>query len=43
MDHSPSQLSYEPMFDFRNVYFCFLGTRKISDLCVALWTTRSPS
>ncbi len=43
MDHSLSQLSYEPMFDFWNVCFFFLGTRKISDFCVALRATRSPS
>ena len=28
MDHLLSQLSYEPMFDFRNVYFCFLAPEK---------------
>ena len=79
MDHLLSQLSYEPMFDFWNIRFCFpftrnsqisallcrplalpaelrahmfyfwnvrfrfLGTRKISEFCVALWTTRPPS
>ena len=32
MDHSLSQLSYEPMFDFRNVCSCFLGPENLGFL-----------
>ena len=31
-----SQLSYEPIFDFQNVCFCFLHCKIFADSCVAL-------